>query len=519
MSKSEFGSRLFDIVPSVYRNRDDENYGGNGDFQRYLEGAGHLLDDLHALIRQCQADNFPDNPIDGSPACQDWLIPYFAELLDVRLVSPLPDGQRDEVANAVRWRKGKGTLQVMESIAEAIGQWEVVIQEGWKRVATTPRIDAPLLPVSVHGYTGIWQYKHPSLSARHPGLSAVTVDYRCPAVAVASNSGDAGARYSTIDGDERIWRQGGYHGAPCHPGSYDDSSLRSVDFRDSDWRKGHFHPGKLLLFVVPPSGWFTPGQELVNYQTPVSDRFEEFIEIIEEYGVKRFRNRSLDQAEFQPVEVQHQIELGSATNPGIHTWKFEGLILKNTVKVSSGKVSFDSCAVRRVESVSSDVNDPVIYARNTLFDSLEAGSGLVELEYCTVLKKTLVRVINASDCIFNDLIHRGGATFPAPVKGCIRYSAVKAGQLKGVKMTFARLSREPAVFFTDHFGDRSCGVLHPACPSSISQGAEDGTEMGAYHFFSLGLLAEAVQTKLKDFVQLGLEPVVIPDQELTNMPG
>ena len=73
--------------------------------------------------------------------------------------------------------------------------------------------------------------------------------------------------------------------------------------------------------------------------------------------------------------------------------------------------------------------------------------------------------------------------------------------------------------FTTQFGDRSCGVLHPATPAAIRHGAEDGGEMGAFHGDYLSVLAEAVVQKLEDYLPVGLDAVVIPDEGLRQMPG
>ena len=164
--ESEFGKKLYQIVPAVYRSRD------TGDLEKYFAACGLPLDQIYATLTQRLADNFPDNPLDGSLACQDWLLLYFAQLLDVRLVSPLVKGKRDEVANAVRWRQGKGTLRVVEEVAQAIGQLEVVIQEGWKRVAMTPRLNTPCITATAYGYEQDAPTEYPSLAARHPGLPA-----------------------------------------------------------------------------------------------------------------------------------------------------------------------------------------------------------------------------------------------------------------------------------------------------------------------------------------------------------
>jgi len=124
---SPIGGQLYQLLPEVYRERDK-----SGDLARYLQGAGELLDGLHATLAQRLDDHFPET-------CQDWLIPYFAELLDVAMRSPEPAGQRAEVANAIAWRQRKGTASVTETIAEAVGLMEAELQEGWRRVARTPR--------------------------------------------------------------------------------------------------------------------------------------------------------------------------------------------------------------------------------------------------------------------------------------------------------------------------------------------------------------------------------------------
>ncbi len=49
-------------------------------------------------------------------------------------------------------------------------------------------------------------------------------------------------------------------------------------------------------------------------------------------------------------------------------------------------------------------------------------------------------------------------------------------------------------------------------------GAEDGAEMGAYHKDQLSLLHEAVVDKLADYLPVGLQAVIIPDQRLISMP-
>jgi hypothetical protein len=101
---------------------------------------------------------------------------------------------------------------------------------------------------------------------------------------------------------------------------------------------------------------------------------------------------------------------------------------------------------------------------------------------------------------------------------CLRYSRILPKQLPANLDQHFHNSRAPLHLFSDEFGSPSCGVLHPATDESISQGAEDGTEMGAYHFLFLSLRFAAVKEKLKDYLPIGFESVVIPDEHLTRFP-
>jgi len=511
------GKTLYRIVPSVYRTRD------NGDLKKYFDANGTLLDQMHATLVQRLADAFPDNPIDGSAACQEWLIPYFADLLDVRLVSPSAQGKRDEVANAVRWRQGKGTLRVVEEIAEAVGQLEVVVQEGWKRVAVTPRFDVPLIPATAYGYSQNMPTSPPSIAARHPALPAVTVDFSCPSGAVAAVSSNPAAQQSVVDGDAHTWRQVSLHGVPCHSGSYEDRSLRTVDLRCGDWRIGHYHPDRILLYTVPAAGYFHPAAQGVNWADPPGNAFDDLIETIKEDNVTTFRNKTCGSDDFIPVNIRRIIRLGQVEDGvgdvDFHTWRFEGVNLINTLELDSGRVELVDCAARKIEVHSIDYVKPVITARNCLIRQVQAARGLVKLEYCTVLESTLSEILNASDCIFLGLIHEDHLPdFVPPDRSCVRYSRIEKDQAEG-GIRLINVTRSRPIMFSEKFNERGCGVLHPATTEEIRLGAEDGGEMGAYHEQHLSLLAEAVVDKLRDYLPLGTEAVVIPDERMLKMPG
>ena len=512
----KLGDALYQTVPVVYRSRD------NGDLKAYFAACGSLLDQVRATLEQRQADNFPDRPFDGSEACQDWLLPYFARLMDVRLVSPLVEGRRDEIAQAIGWRQAKGTLRVVEEVAEAVAQMEEVLQEAWKRVAITPRLDIPLIPATAYGYDQDAPEEFWSLVGRHPGLPALTVDFRCPSGAVGANAANPAVRSSTVDGVSRLWRQASYHGAPCHPGHFDDVSRRTVDFRDSNWRQGHYHPRKILLYSVPPAGLFPPGLKTVNWSASPGATFLDLIEVAKAENLTVFRNKSHGTDNFVPVRIQHLIQLGAGGggvgDPDAHTWRFEGLILGNTLQIDAGRLELADCAVRSVESSSDVVGKPVIVARDSLFDEIKAEKGVIHLEYCTMLGSTRSKTVRASDCIFMAPLRKEDVAPDPPDHGCLRFCRVPRDQEEGGMNFFEGTDRLPEMVSTT-FGQRGCGVLHPATPDAVRHGSEDGGEMGAYHSDYFGLLEEAVVEKLQDYLPVGMEAVVIMDEQLLDLPA
>jgi hypothetical protein len=249
----------------------------------------------------------------------------------------------------------------------------------------------------------------------------------------------------------------------------------------------------------------------------------------EDDNVTTYRNKSFGTEHFVPVRVRGVIQLGqTASGTGdadAHRWRFEGLIFDNRVELDAGRLQLDTCAVRiRVEVHSADRDEPVIEARHCLLQSVQVARGLARLEYCTVLQTTLTEAIQASDCIFLGRIRNDLGASTAPDRGCVRYSRVRKDQAPG-GMQFSFITHKRPVMYSTTIAvssvaaDRGCGVLHPATPEAIRHGAEDGAEMGAYHQDHFSLLAEAMVDKLADYLPVGLQAVIIPDQRLLSMPG
>src|SRR5262245_8406476 len=237
------GRQLWGLLPEHYRARD------NGDLASYVDVLGEVLDLLRGIIKPRLAATSPDDP-----GLQSWVLPYLADLIDPRVVSADDTRRRAEIANAAIWRKTKGTLRMVEQIATVLGGFgwtdgtpaarpkqPVIVQEGFRRVAVTPRVPLSSPPPA-------------ALADRRkllvdPALPMGTVDFRFYSRRLASADG--------------TWLQANPHGVPCFPGSVEDYSTRTPDLRTPTWRTGHRHPGRTLIFSVPHAGFFAPGWDLV----------------------------------------------------------------------------------------------------------------------------------------------------------------------------------------------------------------------------------------------------------------
>ncbi|HEY2616224.1 MAG TPA: hypothetical protein VGI78_02695 [Acetobacteraceae bacterium] len=86
-------------------------------------------------------------------ACDDWAIPYIAQLLDTRLILGLDSrGQRLDVANTISYRRRKGTLGVLEQVAHDISDWDARVVEFFRRLGRTRHgLDPPVGPIGAPG--------------------------------------------------------------------------------------------------------------------------------------------------------------------------------------------------------------------------------------------------------------------------------------------------------------------------------------------------------------------------------
>lgn len=121
---------LFELLPAVHRVRDAE--AGNA-----LEA---LLEVIQAEVEVVEADieALYDNWF--IETCDDWVVPYIADLLGVEGIVPVEGAgfsQRGVVANSIAYRRAKGTVAVLEQLAFDVTGWPARAVEFFQRLATT----------------------------------------------------------------------------------------------------------------------------------------------------------------------------------------------------------------------------------------------------------------------------------------------------------------------------------------------------------------------------------------------
>ena len=121
--------RLYELLPVVYRKRDEEAGGPLRDLLRVIAEQVNVVEDD---IRQLYENWFIET-------CQDWVVPYISELIGYQPVNEAGEpgdaataqGQlrnrilipRREVARTIQSRRRRGTLALLEEVAKDTASW------------------------------------------------------------------------------------------------------------------------------------------------------------------------------------------------------------------------------------------------------------------------------------------------------------------------------------------------------------------------------------------------------------
>ena len=516
--KSASGSLLYRHLPEEYRYRDNGTATELGDLEAYLHGHGELLDLLQGTLAQAYADGFAEQTESGLGS-QTWVLPYLASLLGTQLTAPDLDGtgdiRRAELGRAVLWSKGKGTLRVVDDVADVMADAETHVVEGWKRVAITPRLGLPPFSLS-SGASATARDMQPrgTPDTRMPSRPIKDAKGSNPLQSLSVGSRDANGHTTE---ETTLWTHNNRSGAPCFPGSYGDISVTTPDTRKTALKGVGPNPRSVTFFVQPQAGFFEEG--MLSVALPRLE-FEAFVD-----GNLTGSDRPV---KIGPREVFAALNLNPDDAPDRITLS-GGLILSSerkvalydlnvlgTVTVHSGsQLHLTNTAVANVTlEAPLDEAVPSLIATSSLLGRLRGPAGFARLEYVTIMGDTQAGALQASDCIFVGPLDEPGCLSP---RSCIRYSRLpaslnpetcafaKARSNTSLKPQFTRRPLKSGGCRIDVpvFGEAGCGVLDISSPTQISEGAEDGMEMGAYHARGYVARLASLKRKLTDQLPLG----------------
>lgn len=135
--------RLYSLLPAIHRIRDADNgYPLRALLQVIAEQVNVVEDDIAGLYQNWFIET-----------CDDWVVPYIGDLVGYVAVpdaEPAPDSVGDaprvlvprrEVANLIRSRRRKGTLALLEQLANDVAGWPARAVEFFRLLGWTQNID------------------------------------------------------------------------------------------------------------------------------------------------------------------------------------------------------------------------------------------------------------------------------------------------------------------------------------------------------------------------------------------
>jgi hypothetical protein len=126
-----YADKLWNLLPAVYRALDTDQFNTNGPLRELINRIGAQA----ATVRRSIDRMWEDQSIE---TCDDWVIPYIADLLATNLVSSLDArSQRVDVSKTIYYRRRKGTLAILEEIASEITGWNAKVVEFFRRLGRT----------------------------------------------------------------------------------------------------------------------------------------------------------------------------------------------------------------------------------------------------------------------------------------------------------------------------------------------------------------------------------------------
>ncbi len=122
-----FEARIWDMIPEIYRSEDSQ--------KGVLRSIVKVIAEQASVLRRSQDRLWEDQFIE---MCDDWAVPYLADLVGTRLLPELNKrGRRVDVAKTIYYRRRKGTLRVLEELISDITGWQGTVVENFRTLGRT----------------------------------------------------------------------------------------------------------------------------------------------------------------------------------------------------------------------------------------------------------------------------------------------------------------------------------------------------------------------------------------------
>ncbi len=145
--KEYFTEKIWEMIPAIYRHED-----GLADKPDVLRSMVEVMAEQAANVRRSHDRLWEDQCIE---LCDQWAVPYIADLVGTRLASALNARARKvDVAKTIYYRRRKGTLAVLEELISDITSWEGQVVEGFRRLARARHGLDPLPNYEAGRFTG-----------------------------------------------------------------------------------------------------------------------------------------------------------------------------------------------------------------------------------------------------------------------------------------------------------------------------------------------------------------------------
>jgi hypothetical protein len=162
------------------------------------------------------------------------------------------------------------------------------------------------------------------------------------------------------------------------------------------------------------------------------------------------------------------------------------------------------------------VLDEKLTVRNSIIQSPDATQPAVTLNsgWFDANGVTIFGGLTAHRAYVTDSIISGIATVTDTQTGCFRFSAAPAqSRVPRPYESFLipQISVSKAWFSSSRFGNPGYGQLSEIAPKEIQRGAEDGNEMGVFHFLMNASKSDGLIIKTEEFMPFGLIPAYIKE--------